>query len=145
MTDEFLTTSNLYEHPSSQSCIIQRITDASLLLNKEANKIYTNAGISLATQRPLGQAAFTGYKWVNNSGITINGNYLNTLNEKDFMKKDLVTMEKDNRYYLISIDVYRSGTVETEEIAAADPNDETLYTISTTSSPVYTFNGSKLD
>ena len=145
VTDEFLTTSNLYEHPSSQSCIIQRITDASLLLNKEANKIYTNAGISLATQRPLGQAAFTGYKWVNNSGITINGNYLNTLNEKDFMKKDLVTMEKDNRYYLISIDVYRSGTVETEEIAAADPNDETLYTISTTSSPVYTFNGSKLD
>ena len=144
VSDEYLTT-NRCEHVSNKSCIIERITDASLLLNKNANQVFTNAGVNLTTQALIGSVAFRGYKWVNNSGIYVSGNYLNQASEKDFVKKDLVNMEPDSRYYLITIDVYNSGTLDPQEIAPENPDDETLYTVTTESSPVYTFNGSKLD
>ena len=54
-------------------------------------------------------------------------------------------MDADNRYYLITIDVYKDGEVTTVQIDPENEGDEPLYTINTAASPVYSFNGSKLD
>ena len=136
-------TSRGYENASYRACILERLSDSSLLTNKNANTVYTNAGVSLINDTVFG--TFTGYKIVNAAGTTITA-YLNTNNEVDYLKKDLVNVEAEPRYYKVTIDVYPAGTVTHELIDNDDEEAEKLYTIGTgESGPIYSFVGSKLE
>ena len=143
-------TSKGYENASYRACIIERLTDASLLTDKTKNTIYTNAGVSLINDIPF--STFTGFKFVNavSTNITVNTTthtLENTNGEPDFMKKDLVTIEAEPRYYKVTIDVYPAGTVTTEAVDNGDDEEaEQLYTINTgETGPIYSFVGSKLE
>ena len=136
-------TSKGYENASYRACILERLSDPALLTDKTANTIYTNAGVSLINNTVFG--TFTGYKIVNAAGTTITA-YLNTNNEVDYLKKDLVNVEAEPRYYKVTIDVYPAGTVTHELVDNDDEEAEPLYTIGTgEAGPIYSFVGSKLE
>ncbi|MBR3438445.1 MAG: leucine-rich repeat protein, partial [Clostridia bacterium] len=71
------------EAASYRACISERISDDSLLTDKDANTVYTNAGISLRNNTVFG--TFTCYKVVGYTGVTVTA-YRNANNEEDFIR-----------------------------------------------------------
>lgn len=91
-------------------------------------KIFTNAGTDFTSRGNVGN--FIGYKL---SGATSN-TYRQTVESSDerYLSKALVNTGKAERFYTVTIDVYKSG--------AFDPASLTF-----SGDPIYTFTGSKLD